>query len=184
MVAHIGTAATHTGTTKERRPRERQTGSGAVPTGMLAAGARQCTESVRGAISCGKGNSCGFGASCGRLVSDNAGGRFGGGGGGAVSGRPAVNTTEQHAPLPMQRLSLSTTGELLLGHAWAPPPPETSHGAKPVEPVKTVARLVPTSSTFEELDQLSTLLRKRAELSNAPRPSTAAAARYETHPTG
>lgn len=113
-----------------------------------------------------------------------AGGRGGGGGKMALYGGKAEGASHgggnptAEPPLaqqPAQRLSLSTTGELLLGHAWAPPPPATSHGARPTDG-RTVARLMPTSSTFEELDQLSSLLRKRAELS-VSRPSTATAAR-------
>ncbi|KAL3904769.1 MAG: hypothetical protein SGPRY_011165, partial [Prymnesium sp.] len=82
----------------------------------------------------------------------------------------AASKTDPAPPTqPPPRLSLSTTGELLLGHAWAPPPPSSQRNEG-----RTVARLMPTSSTFEELDQLSALLRKRSELS-ASRPGTAIA---------
>ncbi|KAL1528982.1 hypothetical protein AB1Y20_010303 [Prymnesium parvum] len=91
-------------------------------------------------------------------------------GGAKGSGKGAGEAAQ---PAPMPRLSLSTTGELLLGHAWAPPPPATGQAVRPSD-TRTVARLMPTTSTFEELDQLSALLRKRAELTSVSRPSTAA----------
>ena len=86
-------------------------------------------------------------------------------------------------------ISLSSTGGLLLSSAWMPAAPTALAsaagganglpGARPGSASRgprTVPRLVPQGggSTGDDLDELSALLRKRAELSQA-RPSTAAA---------
>lgn len=71
-------------------------------------------------------------------------------------------------PPPPVPLALSSTGGLMLSSAWMPPPPE---------PQATVPKLVPDGtgppkSTLDDLDQLTMLLRKRAEM-KSQRPSTA-----------
>ena len=91
-------------------------------------------------------------------------------------------------PQPTQPpISISSTGGLLLSPAWMPTAPPAAASATTAAASllggggggqRTVPRLMPTASTFEELDQLSALLRRRAELSQAgptSRPSTAAA---------
>ena len=107
------------------------------------------------------------------------GGRGRGAGGGKsdlglpeYGGRPAAADTP---PAAMTPLSLSSTGGLLLSSAWMPPPPTASAGGNGNSAAKgpTIPRLMPAAtSAVDEVDQLSVLLRKRAELAQS-RPSTA-----------
>ena len=90
---------------------------------------------------------------------------------------PPAQTPPAQSSAP---LSLSSTGGLLLSSAWMPPAPlaleQPGSGRPPSAGQRTVPKLMPAGSTVEELDQLSALLRKRAELSQAAksRPNTAA----------
>jgi len=73
---------------------------------------------------------------------------------------------------------LSSTGELVLSQWATPPPPVLSDGgtvAADAQQQRTVARLTESSmaSTFDELDQLAALMRKRSALSSQRRPGTA-----------
>ena len=91
-------------------------------------------------------------------------------------------------PPPMAPVSLSSTGGLLMSSAWIPPAPtagSAAGGASGSRSIvgsaqyheRTVPRLMPTSggggaTTVDELDQLSALLRQRAEMASK-RPNTA-----------
>ena len=88
----------------------------------------------------------------------------------------------------MAPVSLSSTGGLLMSSAWIPPAPtagSAAGGASGSRSIvgsaqyheRTVPRLMPTSggggaTTVDELDQLSALLRQRAEMASK-RPNTA-----------
>ena len=91
----------------------------------------------------------------------------------------------------MAPVSLSSTGGLLMSSAWIPPAPTAGSaqlaagGASGSRSIvgsaqyheRTVPRLMPTSggggaTTVDELDQLSALLRQRAEMASK-RPNTA-----------
>ena len=86
-------------------------------------------------------------------------------------------------PPPPPPLALSSTGGLLLSSAWMPTAPLAARAPGQADGLggATVAKLVPDGTgppqtTLDDLDQLTLLLRKRAEI-KSNRPSTAAAYR-------
>ena len=88
-------------------------------------------------------------------------------------------------PPPPAPISLSSTGMLAMSSAWMPPPPPSAGGSAGSRTCvgsatyheKTVPRLMPdvgdgVVTSVDEVDQLTQLLRKRAEMKQS-RPSTA-----------
>ena len=88
-------------------------------------------------------------------------------------------------PPPPAPISLSSTGMLSMSSAWMPPPPPSAGGSAGSRTCvgsatyheKTVPRLMPdvgdgVVTSVDEVDQLTQLLRKRAEMKQS-RPSTA-----------